>query len=81
VERGALGCRVAAEPLADTEAATVVPPLSRRTNVLDVTLAAAICSLKLAIRSLVVPTSVAPDGGDVLTTVGGVVSAVVNDQE
>jgi hypothetical protein len=80
VASGALGCRVAVDPLADTDAATVAPSASRSTNVLDVTLDAAIGSLKVAIRSVVVATSVAPDGGDTLATVGGVVSAVVNDQ-
>ena len=72
---GAVGCNVAAEPLADTDAATDAPPETRNTNVLVVTLEGAIGSLKLAIRSVVVPTPVAPAGGVTLDTVGGVVSA------
>jgi hypothetical protein len=81
---GAFGCRVAAEPLPDTDAATVAPPASRRTNVLDVTLDAAIGSLKVAIKSVDLPTPVAPETGVTLDTVGGVVSTaavVVNDHE
>src|SRR5580765_4858812 len=69
---GAVGCNVAAEPLADTDATTDAPPGSRNTNVLDVTLEGAIGSLKLAIRSVVVPTPDAPAGGVTLDTVGGV---------
>jgi hypothetical protein len=77
---GAVGSSVAVEPLADTDAATVAPSASRSTNVLDVTLAAATGSLNVATTFVPAATSLAPDGGDTLATVGGVVSAVVNDQ-
>jgi hypothetical protein len=72
-----VGCKVAVEPLADTDAATGEPPASRRTNVLDVTLAAATGSLNVATTSDPTATPVAPDAGDTFATVGGVVSDAV----
>ena len=72
--RGAVGSNVAVEPLADTDAATVEPPGLRNTNVLDVTLDAEIGSLNVAVTFTPAATPVAPDTGDTLDTVGGVVS-------
>jgi len=80
----AVGSNGAVEPLADTYAATGAPPGSRNTNVLELTLAAEIGSLNVAVTFAPAATAVAPDAGDTLDTVGGVVSAaaaVVNDHE
>ena len=73
--RLALGCSVAVEPLADTEAATALPPPSRRTKLVPVTLAGEMGSLKVALTPVPRLTSVAPFAGLTLDTVGGVVSA------
>jgi hypothetical protein len=79
-----VGSNVAVEPLADTDAVTLAPPLSRRMNALEVTLAAETGSLNVATMFVPAATPVAPDAGDTPTTVGGVVSggaAVMNDHE
>ena len=46
---GALGCSVAVEPLAETVAATALPPPSRRAKLVPVTLATEMGSLKVAL--------------------------------
>jgi hypothetical protein len=80
--RLALGCSVAVEPLAETEAATALPPPSRRTTLVPVTLAGAIASLKVALTLVPRLTFVVPLAGVTADTVGGVVSGatVVKDQ-
>jgi len=80
--RGELGCRVAVEPLAETEAATVFPPALRSTKLEPMTLAGAIVSLKIAVTLVPWLTAPAPFAGVTVETVGGVVSGttVVNDQ-
>ena len=70
----AFGCRVAVEPLAETDAATAFPPPSRRTKLVAVTLAAAIGSLNVALTLVPRLTFDAPFTGVTAETVGGVVS-------
>ena len=80
--RLALGCSVAVEPDAETEAATAFPPGSRRTKLVPVTLVGAIGSLKVALTPVPRLTFPPPLAGVTADTVGGVVSGavVVNDQ-
>src|SRR6266850_6051695 len=59
--------------------ATTALAASRRTNVLLVSVAAAIGSLKVAVSAGPVLTPVAPRAGVTLVIVGAVVSAVVKD--
>ncbi len=61
--RFALGCSVAVEPFAETDAATSLPLSSRSTKLDVVTLAGAIASLKLALTLVPRPTPVAPEAG------------------
>ncbi len=70
----AAGSSVAVEPLAATEAATALPPPSRRTKLVDVTLADEMASLKVALTAVPRLTFPAPLAGVTVETVGGVVS-------
>ena len=74
----ALGCRVAVDPLADTDAGTVFPPGSRSTKLVAVTLLPAIGSLKVALTLVPRLTFGALLAGVTLATVGGVVSVCVS---
>jgi len=78
--RLALGCKVAVDPLAETDAATVFAPL-RRTKLVPVTLAAEMGSLNVALTLVPTLTLAAPFAGVTLATVGGVTSGatVVKD--
>ncbi len=58
-----MGCSVAVEPLAETEAATALPFPSRSTKLDPVTLAGAIASLKVALTLVPWPTLPAPLAG------------------
>ena len=78
----ALGCSVAVDPLAETDAVTAFPLASRKTKLVAVTLAARDRLVKVALTLVPRLTFDAPFAGVTLATVGGVVSGatVVNDQ-
>ena len=71
---GALGCRVAVDPLVVRVPGTVFPPGSRSTKDVAVTLALEIGSLKVALTLVPRLALDAPLAGVTLATVGGVVS-------